>query len=261
VGGQPVPGAGRTDFAARARAAGVRRVYACDTAAQWRGVAGEALCGNGPAVVWLKVEARPGQQAPCAMRPMDEQINRLTRALGVAPAPRHHAPADPCPGSPARAVTLRTELRPGDLGAVVGLHGTVYARERGFDPTFEAYVGGPLADFVRAGSPRGRLWLAERSGRFVGCVAVVPAGADTAPLRWFLVEPGERGAGLGRRLLGEAVAFSRARGYDEIILWTESALAAAARLYHALGFTRVEERPGRVWGVDLVEEKYRLRLR
>src|SRR6478672_5540102 len=86
-------------------------------------------------------------------------------------------------------VTLRTTLRPGDLGAVVQLHGTVYAREYGFDPTFEAYVAGPLAEFVLHPSDRERLWVAERGGRLVGCVAVVAAGPRTAQLRWFLVDP------------------------------------------------------------------------
>jgi N-acetylglutamate synthase-like GNAT family acetyltransferase len=58
-------------------------------------------------------------------------------------------------------------------------------------------VAGPLAEFVKAASPRGRLWLAERDGRVVGCIAIVEADATTAQLRWFLVVPQERGAGLG----------------------------------------------------------------
>ncbi len=157
-------------------------------------------------------------------------------------------------------ITLRTELRPGDLGSVVSLHGVTYARERGFDPTFEAYVAGPLAEFVRRGADRERLWLAEQGARLVGCVAVVAAAPQTAQLRWFLVEPAARGRGLGTRLLDEALAFCRARGYAEVILWTESALAAAARLYRRAGFRKAEERPGRLWGVGLVEEKYELRL-
>src|SRR5262245_10267705 len=81
TGAQPTPGAGRTDFAALARAAGIRRTYACDTAEQWRSVAAEALSPPGPVAVWLKVEARPGQRAPTAMRPMAEQLARLRRAL------------------------------------------------------------------------------------------------------------------------------------------------------------------------------------
>src|SRR5262249_26852743 len=82
------------------------------------------------------------------------------------------------------AVTLRTNLMPGDLGWIVYLHGTVYAREYGFDPTFEAYVAGPLAEFVRAASERERIWIAERASRIVGCVAIVAAAPLTAQLRW-----------------------------------------------------------------------------
>lgn len=108
------------------------------------------------------------------------------------------------------------------------LHGVIYARERGFDPTFEAYVAGPLAECVSAGSPRERLWIAERDGQLVGCVAIVAASASTAQLRWYLVDPGCRGSGLGKRLLAEAIAFCKDQGYADVILWTESALTTAA---------------------------------
>jgi hypothetical protein len=86
TGGQPTPGAGRTDFAALARAAGIRRVYSCRTAAEWRRTAAEALSGPGPVVIWLEVAARPGQRAPTAMRPMAEQIARLRQMLAVPAA-------------------------------------------------------------------------------------------------------------------------------------------------------------------------------
>jgi N-acetylglutamate synthase-like GNAT family acetyltransferase len=165
------------------------------------------------------------------------------------------------PASDAPApIALRTSLRPGDLGSIVYSHGTVYAREYGFDPTFEAYVAGPLAEFVRSASARERLWIAERDGRIVGCVAIVAAAAQAAQLRWFLVDPGARGMGLGKRLLQEAVAFCRECGYASIILWTVSDLAAAAHLYRSAGFRKVEEKPGRMWGRDVVEERYELGL-
>lgn len=164
--------------------------------------------------------------------------------------------AMPTPGG----VVLRTDLRPGDLGEIVRMHGKIYAREYGFDATFEAYVAGPMAEFVCAASPRDRLWIAESAGRIVGSVAIVSASADEAQLRWFLVAPQVRGQGLGKRLLGEAVEFCRQAGYRSIFLWTVSALSAAAHLYQAAGFRRVEQAPRHLWGADVVEEKYVLDL-
>jgi GNAT superfamily N-acetyltransferase len=152
--------------------------------------------------------------------------------------------------------TLRTSLRPGDLGTIVHFHGTLYAEEHGFDASFEAYVGAPLSEFALRGSSRERLWIAERDGTFLGCVAVVDAADDIAQLRWYLVAPEARGSGIGRRLLEEAVAFARDEGYVSIFLWTVAALEAAAHLYRAAGFVKVEEEPGSPWGVPVVEEKY-----
>jgi GNAT superfamily N-acetyltransferase len=167
----------------------------------------------------------------------------------VAPAPESSPP-----------FALRHDLRPGDLGAIIHLHGTVYAQEYSFDPTFEAYVARPLAEFVCARTDRDRLWIAERENRIAGCIAIVGISATEAQLRWFLVDPSARGLGMGKRLLHEAVAFSKGCGYKSVFLWTVGALTAAAQLYRSVGFARVEQKPGKQWGVDVVEEKYVLRL-
>lgn len=84
TGGQPTAGAGRADFAALARAAGIRRTCTFDDATAWRAGAAEALSGPGPVVVWLKVQGRRGQKTPKAPRGMAEQIQRLRQALGTA---------------------------------------------------------------------------------------------------------------------------------------------------------------------------------
>lgn len=83
TGGQTLPGAGCTDYAGLARAAGITRVYAFDAVDSWRQGAAEALTGEGPVVVWLKVEGHRGQKTPSPPRKMPEQIARLRQALGV----------------------------------------------------------------------------------------------------------------------------------------------------------------------------------
>jgi thiamine pyrophosphate-dependent acetolactate synthase large subunit-like protein len=86
TGGQPHAGTGHTDFAGLARAAGIMRVYACQTVEEWRTVAPAALAGPGPVVIWLKVAARPGQRAPTTARPMKEQLTRLQQLFVKAKA-------------------------------------------------------------------------------------------------------------------------------------------------------------------------------
>jgi thiamine pyrophosphate-dependent acetolactate synthase large subunit-like protein len=83
TGCQPVAGAGRTDFAGLARAAGIRRVYSCQSVEEWRSIAAEALSGTGPVVVCLRVAPRPGERAPVKARPMAEQLARLQQLLGT----------------------------------------------------------------------------------------------------------------------------------------------------------------------------------
>lgn len=161
--------------------------------------------------------------------------------------------------SPDRPV-IGTTIEPGDIGSIVHLHGILYAREYGFDPTFEAYVAGPLAGFVISPKQRERIWIARYNGRIVGCIAIVAATEEIAQLRWFLVDPVVRGLGLGRRLLDESIRFARESGYSSIILWTVDALDAAAHLYRSAGFVRTESQPGKQWGVDVVEEKYEMSL-
>lgn len=169
-------------------------------------------------------------------------------------------------------ITLRHELRPGDVGWVVHRHGVLYAREYGWDARFEAYVAEALAAFALDHDPhRERLWLAETDGRIVGSIGIVDSKEDigsphraeppaTAQLRWFLVEPDRRGLGIGHRLVDEALAFCRATGRRRVVLWTVAGLDAAAHLYRRAGFSVAEQAPGRRWGSGIVEERYELLL-
>jgi N-acetylglutamate synthase-like GNAT family acetyltransferase len=162
------------------------------------------------------------------------------------------------------AVRLRTTFAPGDLGDVVRLHGLLYAKEHGFDHTFEGYVAAGIGEFAaRYHEPgeHGCLWLAELDGQLVGSVAIVIPAPEVGQLRWFLVHPDARGRGLGRQLLEEALAFARKQGLQSVFLWTVRGLDAAARLYRACGFQLTAERPARQWGADHVNQRYDLPAR
>jgi len=155
---------------------------------------------------------------------------------------------------------LRHDLKPGDLGTLVFLHGTVYAKEYGLNVAFEAYVAATLAELVHSQTERDRLWIGERGGRIVGSIAIVGKSEAEAQLRWFFVDPSARGVGLGRQLLRQALEFTEQVGYASVFLWTVDLLQAAAHLYCSAGFEKVEEKPGVPWGVPVIEQKYVLRM-
>lgn len=158
------------------------------------------------------------------------------------------------------SITIRNNLIPGDIGYITWLHGILYAREQGWDFTFEAYVAGPLSEFAKISSPRQRIWIAEKEGRIVGSTAIVEAAPHEAQLRWLLVDPSVRGLGLGKKLVHEAIDFSKAQDYRKIFLWTVSALSTAAVLYRSCGFKKTEETSTKGWGAPVLEERYDLDL-
>ncbi|MGH3244789.1 MAG: GNAT family N-acetyltransferase [Trebonia sp.] len=162
---------------------------------------------------------------------------------------------------PAAEVTIRRLSRPGDLGWVVMAHGEFYAREFGWDISFEALVARIVADYAAGhDDTREAAWIAECGGRRVGSVFCVAADGQTAQLRILLVDPDVRGRGLGGRLVDECLSFARGAGYQRMRLWTNHPLVAARQIYLARGFTFMEEEPHHSFGVDLIGQVAELDL-
>jgi GNAT superfamily N-acetyltransferase len=156
---------------------------------------------------------------------------------------------------------IRSLDQPGDLGWVVQAHGEFYAREFGWDTSFEALVARIVADWANDHDPRCEgAWIAELDGERVGCVFCVREDEVTARLRILLVDPKARGHRLGTRLVDTCLQFARDAGYLRMVLWTNRPLVAARSIYLSAGFRLTAEEPHRSYGADLVGQTYELDL-
>ena len=155
-------------------------------------------------------------------------------------------------------ITVRHDLRCGDLGRLIELHGTAYEAMPGFGLSFEAFVARTIAEYILDNRARGRIWLAERGDRLVGCAAIALRDRDRAQLRWVLVDPSARGIGLGRQLVEAALLYSADEGATEVFLETTDGLAESQALYEALGFETYFNEPAELW--DGVRPLIKMRL-
>lgn len=158
------------------------------------------------------------------------------------------------------AVALR-KFEPSDAPWLVERHATLYAHDEGFDDTFGPLVADILERFIAGHDPeRERGWIAVRGSQRLGSIFCVGLSDQVAKLRLFLLTPEARGQGLGKCLLGACMAFARTAGYREMQLWTHESHKAACALYAAFGWQMVSSKPVHSFGVDLVEQSWRVDL-
>ena len=118
------------------------------------------------------------------------------------------------------------------------------------------YVGGgfteaSIADSLfRAASVRARgevIVAHDSAGTLLGAVVVVPFGSPArrfarpgeVELHLLCVCPHTRGHGIGSALVDAAAGAARTDGASRMILWTQTSMTAARRLYEKHGFERV----------------------
>jgi GNAT superfamily N-acetyltransferase len=143
------------------------------------------------------------------------------------------------------------------------MHALYYHRHWSFGLYFEAKVAAGLAEFLqRFDRERDGFWLAMHGTAIVGSIAIDGLQAETegAHLRWFILEPGLQGRGIGRSLLAVALEHCRRQRFSRVYLWTFAGLDAARHLYESAGFRLCRELEGRQWGVAVREQMFELIL-
>jgi phosphonopyruvate decarboxylase len=81
TGAQPTPASNGVDFAAIARGAGFKSVFAFDALPEWQRQVSSALGAPGPVFAWLRVEPVTGIPGPRSPGPAGERARRLREAL------------------------------------------------------------------------------------------------------------------------------------------------------------------------------------
>lgn len=147
-------------------------------------------------------------------------------------------------------VIIRSDLRPGDLGRLIALHGTAYQSEaEEYGVRFEAFVARTVADYLLGGDD-GRIWFAEQGERLVATAALVERRDEDRPqgqLRWVLADPIVRGQGIGKELIGRALDYAERQGLRQVYLETTDGLDSSMHIYRQFGFEVVSREEMPLW--------------
>ncbi|WP_439482028.1 GNAT family N-acetyltransferase [Cyclobacterium plantarum] len=158
-------------------------------------------------------------------------------------------------------IHINNHFEPGDIGAIIELHGRLYHANFGFGLGFEQYVAHTFAEFVcHFQEGKDQIWIAKANGHIKGCIALIDRGNKTAQLRYFITTADYRGRGLGKLLFDFFMQHIRAHLYQKVYLWTTENLKAAAHLYVQEGFYLAEQRESDTFGIPLIEQKYHWEL-
>jgi [ribosomal protein S18]-alanine N-acetyltransferase len=140
-----------------------------------------------------------------------------------------------------------------DIPALVELEAELF----GLDAWSAATWWGELAQ-----QPIGRQYLAAgpRSGQITGFIGLQAAGPE-AEIMTLGVVPAARGQGLGRALLGAAIARASEAGSTALLLEVRADNNPARQLYSTFGFERIAVRRGYYRNARGEVDAYVLRLR
>jgi len=109
-----------------------------------------------------------------------------------------------------------------------------------FDHGFDPSAHGTPTDRIGMTAPHGAFVVLRVDGEVVGCGALTKVDGDTGEIKRMWVDRGQRGRGIGLRLVGELEAIARDLGRRRIVLDTNGTLTEAIAMYGRAGYSPIE---------------------
>ncbi len=132
-------------------------------------------------------------------------------------------------------VTVRRAEFPQDAEAVADIW-----REFVDSPSVSLDYQGNETEFAnlpgKYAAPEGRVLVAERNGKLVGCIAFREVNSEICEMKRLYVRPEGRGVGLGLQLTRLLIAAAIEVGYVEMRLDVLAEFEKARAIYESLGF-------------------------
>lgn len=157
------------------------------------------------------------------------------------------------------SITIRSELKPGDLSYVSYKQAKLYSDEYNFGVDFEQYVLAGMSEFAKSYDPeKDRVWICEHNHIIIGFLLLMHRENNSSQLRYFYLDKEYRGIGLGKKLMTLYLEFYKEKRYKSSYLWTTKNLDSAAVLYTKFGFKLTEEKETNAFGIALQEQRYEI---
>lgn len=147
-----------------------------------------------------------------------------------------------------------------DADYIINSHFELYSKEFHYDLSFRDFIADSVTSFIVRSDNKEHIWILELEGERRGSICIKKVNNNSAQLGLFLVEPNVRGAGYGQQLVQAAIDFCKEADFKSIILWTNSELTSARRIYKKNGFKLKETRIQTLSNKELTEEKWELTL-
>lgn len=159
-------------------------------------------------------------------------------------------------------ISIRTNLKAGDIGYIISLHGLLYQKEYNYSIAFETYVAKGLYEFYNQYDPsKDCVWICEHNHAIIGFLLLMHRENNMAQLRFFILLPEYRGIGLGKKLIDLFMKWLKEHDYYGCYLWTTNEQQTAIELYKRYGFILAEEIDSTSFGKPLKEQRYELILK